>query len=623
MGMIYFSSVSKNCLIIIFFCSIVAAAKAQHPVRIDAHTAEHIFTGKELNYFEDSSGKIDFNDIRNQDANGAFRKNTLYYPKNLRHGSAYWFKIQVIFSSDLVKKQSLIEFFDQTTDEVTSYLPNSNGIYDKAASGAQEDFGKRLYRHKNFEFLIPNRSKGAYTYYFRVKSVNQINVIIVYRTTERFINHALVEYISYGLFYGMIFVFCLHNFLMFLAVRLKQYLYYVLYMLSVGMYEMSADGIAFQFIWPNAPVWNEYAYGIALYCMSIFALLFTKTLLQTEKHNKFLSRLIGWTIVIRTVYFMICLLAEREWFIYKFLEFIPLSIAFLAGVLVWYRGFKPARFFVLGYAFLFTGAIVKLITVIGFVRGLPGSVGHYSMSLGFVMEMILLSFSIGDHVRLFRREKDNSQGEVIRHMEINAELQSSINQKLEQQVAERTRELTVKSNQVHEQAEEISRMNILLEKDNLLLKNNIEKITEARIESTELTFAEFSLKYPDREQCYKVLADLKWVAGFACKKCGNTHYTEGRRPFSRRCNKCSYEESPMNDTIFENNRIPINKAFYIVYIIFTTKGNISSYQIAEKLNVRQSTCWAYAIRIKNMVDHQKTASKKNKKASWVDLILKG
>ena len=613
---------SRICLLIIFCCCYLPFLNAQQTVTIGNNTAEHIFTWGQVSWLEDSSGSMTFNEIRSRDAEGMFKGNTSYYPKNFRHQSVYWYKVKVNFTAPLSKKQNLIEFFDQTTDDITAFLPMGDGTYNRVSAGAHEKFENRLYRHKNFEFQIPDQASGTYVYYFRIKSDNEVNVIIVYRTITRFINHALVEYITYGVFYGMILVFCLYNFLMFLATRLKQYFYHVFYMLSVGIYEMSADGIAFQFVWPEKPGWNEYAYGIALYSMSIFALIFAKTLLQVKKQHKRFYQLINYTIVIRTVYFVICLFAKKEWFSYKFLEFIPLSVVFIAGIVIWYQGFKPARFFVFGYALLFAGAIIKFITALGFLRFMPGIIGHYSMSLGFVLEMILLSFSIGDQIRLFRKAKTSAQNEVIYHMQTNANLQASINQQLEEQVAERTHELELQSKQIAEQAGEIARMNVLLTKDNTALKTNIEKITEARIESAELTFDEFSQKYPDHEQCYKLLSDLKWSQGFVCKKCGYPYYSDGRRLFSRRCNKCAYEESPMHDTIFENNRIPINKAFYIVYLVFSNNGNISSYQIAEKLDIRQSTCWAYAIRVKSIMDQRKPIAKKGKKGSWVDLILK-
>lgn len=603
-------------------CCFLTYLKAQHPVHIHNTTAEYIFTYDEINWLEDPAGTMTFTEIRYQDTAGKFRPNTSYYPKNFNQQSVYWFKVCVVIPDSIEKKQSLIEFFDQTIDDITVYLPDTNGEYIESHSGAGENFQNRLYRHKNFEFLLPDMSKGTYVYYVRIKSLNEMNFIMVYRTLERFINYALVEYITYGLFYGMILVFCFYNLLMLLATGLRHYLYYVLYIVSVGVYEMSTDGIAFQFIWPHAPGLNVYMYGISLYCMSIFALIFARTLLRVKRQSRLLYKFINWIIFIRTIYFIVCLLAKKEWFIYKFLDFIPLLGAFISGLIIWHKGFKPARFFVLGNALLFTGAIAKLLTVLGFVGGSLAVAGHYSIVLGFVMEMILLSFSIGDQVRLFRKEKKQAQDDAFFHMQHHLKLQASVNQQLEEQVAARTEQLELQSREIYLQAQEIARMNRLLENDNAELKTNIEKITDARIKSAELTFEEFSQKYPDQEKCYRFLADLKWSKGFSCKKCNYNNFSKGRKPFSRRCNKCAYEESPMNDTIFENNRIPINKAFYIVYLVFTTKGNISSYQIAEKTDMRQGTCWAYAVRIKNLLDTEKNTSKKNKKGSWIDLIMK-
>lgn len=600
----------------------LTSLKAQRAVHIDETTAEYIFTYDEINWLEDRSGAMTFNEIRYQDAAGAFQPNPHYYPKNFNPRSVYWFKVRITVSDSVAKSQRLFEFFDQTIEELTLYLPDTDGAYTQAHAGAGKQFKKRLYRHKNFEFLIPDLSRGSYVYYVRIRSLNEVNFIMVYRTVERFINYALVEYITYGLFYGMILVFCLYNLLMLLATRLSHYLYYVLYIVSVGVYEMSTDGIAFQFIWPDTPGLNEYMYGVSLYCMSICALIFARTLLRVKRLSPALYKFINWIIIIRTIYFVVCLLAKKEWFIYKFLDFIPLFAAFFSGFVIWCKGFKPARFFVLGNALLFIGAIVKLITVLGFVKGVSGVVGHYSMVLGFVMEMVLLSFSIGDQVRLFRKEKKQAQDDAFYHMQYNLKLQASVNQQLEEQVAARTKQLERQSKEIQEQAQEIARMNRLLEKDNAALKTNIEKITDARIIAAELTFEEFSQKYPDQETCYRFLADVKWGDGFTCKKCSYTNYSKGRKPFSRRCNKCAYEESPMHDTIFENNRIPINKAFYIVYLVFTTKGNISSYQIAEKTDMRQGTCWAYATRVKNLLEMEGSGSKKNKKAGWTDLIMK-
>lgn len=615
---------------------------AQQVVTLDSTIIEHFFSNKQITWLPDSNGSLTIQQVMSPEFDRKFRANKNFYPKNYNLHTWYWYKIKVRFNQPINNKDCLFEFFDQTTDDITAYIPDSNGHYISSRSGARFNFKDRLFRHKNFEFKILNRKQGEYTYYFRVKSVEQVNIIIVYRTVGYFIHYALTEYLTYGLFYGMILIFCFHNLLMFIAVKRLQYLFYLLYILSVGFYEMSVDGIAFQYLWPESPAWNEYAYGIALYMISMFALIFTKELLQVKTRARGLYKLINVILVVRTLYFIYCFFFYKSLFIYKFVDSVTLAVAFYTGIKVWSEGFKPARFFVLGYTFLFIGFMVKLSVVLGLFPIVNRILGHYSLSLSFVLEMVFLSFSIGDQVRLLRREKDEAQEETIKQMAINVDLKDSINRELEHQVRIRTAEVIQKSDeivkqshiieeqneellatneQLEHQAAEISRMNQLLQKDNIQLKTNIEKVTDARALSTELSFEEFSAKYPDQETCYKFLSELKWSNGYQCSRCGNENYCGGRMPYSRRCTKCTYEESALQKTIFHNNRIPINKAFYLVYLMYTSKGTISSHQLSEKLDIRQSTCWSYAIRVKKAMNERKKETRKGTTQGWSRLVI--
>ncbi|WAC39629.1 7TM-DISM domain-containing protein [Pedobacter sp. SL55] len=218
---------------------------AQNTVVFNKDTYEYIFKSGDVVALEDSTNKLPFEIISSAAYQNKFIPNKDYYPKNYNQNYSYWYRVKVRFNEDL-DKTSVIEFFDQVTDYIDAYFPDENGKYVKANTGADLKFQDRLFRHKNFEFLIQNLKKESIYYYFKVKSKDKVNVIIVFRTVERFIQYSLTEYLTYGLFYGMIFIFSFHNLLMYLAVRRKQYLYYILYIISVGLYEVSVDGIAFQ-----------------------------------------------------------------------------------------------------------------------------------------------------------------------------------------------------------------------------------------------------------------------------------------------------------------------------------------------------------------------------------------
>jgi hypothetical protein len=101
------------------------------------------------------------------------------------------------------------------------------------------------------------------------------------------------------------------------------------------------------------------------------------------------------------------------------------------------------------------------------------------------------------------------------------------------------------------------------------------------------------------EKCMEFLADLKWADGFTCRKCGNTNYCAGKSPYSRRCTKCKSEESATSGTIFHNCKFPIHKAFIIAYNVCKGKEDVSTYEFARRLALRQMTCWNFKTKIQS------------------------
>ncbi|MDQ1139910.1 7TMR-DISM family protein [Pedobacter agri] len=612
----------------------ISGLMAQQPVEIQNGVAQHIFTFKEIEVLEDPSNKFTFEEIKSSKFDQQFKASATSTPQTKNLNKTYWFRIKVK-PNETVEKPLILEFFDQTIDYITAYIPQADKSYNVETLGDANAFDKRLIHHKNFEIPIQNEGKETQTYYFKIRSSQIADVIIVLRTAEWFISYALDEYFYFGIFYGMILVFSFYNLIMFIAIRQKQYLYYVLYNLSVGFFEMSSDGIAYQYLWPNAPAWNQVAYAFALCATSIFALLFTRELLFVKAKAPKLNQLIVGIIAARLIFFAYCYLFDQTLFSYKFVEAIPLAVAFFTGIYIYKNGYQPARFFVLGYSFLFVGFTLKFLIMLGVSWLNFGAISYYSLSFCFVLEMVFLSFAIGDKVRLLKLKKDKAQQKIIRQMAINAKLKDTVNQELETKVEERTREVYHKSliieskNQALEevnallqkQAEEISRMNVLLEQDNEQLQTSVDRVSRDRVMNTEVDFEEFSKIYPDKESCYEFLAELKWSKGYHCRKCSSDHYFSGHILHSRRCSKCGYEESVTTYTIFHNTRIPINKAFYMIFLIYSSKGKISSHKLSELLSIRQSTCWTFGTRIKKVMDDRKKTLKKTGKNGWSQLVI--
>jgi hypothetical protein len=109
----------------------------------------------------------------------------------------------------------------------------------------------------------------------------------------------------------------------------------------------------------------------------------------------------------------------------------------------------------------------------------------------------------------------------------------------------------------------------------------------------ELSEKQLEELFHSDEKCLQFLADVKWENGFECRKCGNGNYCPGKTPHARRCTKCKSEESAASGTIFHNCKFPLHKAFYIAYNVCKGKEDVSTYEFARRLSLRQMTCWNF------------------------------
>lgn len=626
---------TKQIFAIVFgWLLLVTRAYGQLPVDISRVTNQHLFSYHEIYQFTDTTNSLSIADLTDSSTVALFQPNNQFNPITDDRNVTFWYKVVIQHSSNSGNNW-VLEFFDQTIDEITLYTCTGGDCQENITLGDQALFHKRGFWHKNFIYDLPDDTDDVITYYVKIKSTQRVDVLIMLRTESWLFHYALDEYFFFGVFYGMILVFSFYNLIMFIAVRESHYFFYILYIVCVGLYEMSADGIGFQYIWPEFPQFNFYSSGLFLYLTTSFALGFSASVLNLRHTSRKLYLLVWYVFGIRTLLMLLGLTFFPEWYNYRFLEVLPfLTIYFVSFWRYYADDYPPARFLILGYSVVAFGIAYKVSQYMDWQWSPLGELSHYSLGLSFVLEMLLLSFAISDKISHLRAEKEEAQVKIIDQLHENQKLKDELNQNLEAQVAAKTWELVQKNEQIEhqnlelqeayeklaEQASEIEKINQLLEIDNERLQHDVAEEKEARAMSKVLDYEEFCALHPDDDSWMKFLADLKWDKGFTCKKCTNTTYSKGKSPYSHRCSKCGYEESVIGYTLLQNSRLPINKALYMIYLLYSSNGTISSHKLSEILGIRQSTCWAYSSKIKEAMKHEK-AHGKGKSEGWSSIIL--
>jgi two-component system, sensor histidine kinase LadS len=594
-------------------------------IEISDTVEERNFMPYELSYFVDEHDKRTFIEMSSVEFSNRFQVHPNYQNTHFIPNAAYWIRLPIRHTTE-TQKVWLLEFYDQTIDHIEAYIPQNDGGYQIVNMGDQHPFADRFFLHKNFEIQLNMQRDTVMVYYFKVRSHEFADMRIALRSVNRFIYYALNEYFLFGTFYGMIIIISLYNFLVYLAMREIKNIYYICYILSVAGYAMSLDGIGFQYLWPNHPEWNNYAVGVFLYSLILWALIFTRKFLGTRANAPALDKALKWIIIVRTTIFVVELFFFPQFLTYRNLEIIPLSIIFYTAITVWRGGYKPARFFVIAYGILFTGFFLRSMVyfnVLAFT-----TLSHYSLHFSFVLEMLFLTFALGDRIRILKDMRDRALRRIIHQHELNMQLKDKVNRELEEKVQERTIELDRKNHQLEEsnqkllyQADQINRINSILDLDNWKLKNRIREVLEERLHEKIMDYEEFKTLYPDKLACYRFLETLKWEHGFDCRKCGNEKYFEGAQKFARRCTRCGYNESITAYTIFHSIKFPIEKAFYLAYLVVTGRKENTLEALAIRLDLGVNTVWAFRGKVSERIGELAHRGKRPTVSRWEEVIL--
>src|SRR6478736_6546761 len=617
----------KKCGLLFFLVCLCLSfhGHAQKAAILNDSITERIYTLNEVEYLIDSTNNLTIDQIINPATSILFREHDSYLNKDFRNDFSYWIRFPVSHSSK-TKKVWLMEFYDQTIDHLEVYTPQPGDGYEKKVMGDTYPFKQRTLLHKNFEVMLDVKTDTVMVYYFRIQSHEFADIRIAFRSVDRFTYYALNEYFLFGIFYGMILIIVLYNFLVYLAIREAKYINYIFYILSVAFYAMSLDGIGFQYLWSSYPKWNELSTGVFLYLLIFWALVFTRKFLSTKANAPFLHKVLFWTIMARTVVFVDTLFFHRTLFVLPYIEIIPLSLIFYTGIKVWYEGYRPARFFVVAYGVLFIGFFIRALV---FFNIIPFTIiSHYSLNLSFVVEMLFLTFALGDRIRILKDNRDRALRRIIHQHEVNMRLKDKVNRELEEKVGERTTELHQKNLELEEsnqkliqQKQEINQINSILDLDNWKLKNRIKEVLEERLQEKVMDYEEFKTLYPDTLSCYRFLERLKWPKEFSCKKCSNEKFFDGAQKFAKRCTRCGYNESITSYTIFQGIKFPIEKAFYIAYVAVSAKKELTLEILSNHLDLRTNTVWSFKRKVVARIQELEHHGKRPHTHRWEEVIL--
>ena len=83
---------------------------------------------------------------------------------------------------------------------------------------------------------------------------------------------------------------------------------------------------------------------------------------------------------------------------------------------------------------------------------------------------------------------------------------------------------------------------------------------------------EFGKKFRNNTDCLDYLVKHKWDNGYSCVSCKCIAFIKGRTSHYRRCKAFYYDESALSNTLFHGIKMPILKAFHMLYRVVAYFG---------------------------------------------------
>ncbi len=387
--------------------------------------------GKELSYVEDRSAAMSLEDVKKL-PEAAFTRGGHEILNFGNTSSAWWIKISYTAQRDL----PLYLIIDAPNIEyIDAFASDSTGRPVVMKTGCLRTRPPDVFVRNSFMLHLPEASRmEKKAVYLRLKTDNILLAPIKLASAESVIqgqeSKLGIEYIYVGLLVGLL----LFNLFLFVSIRDVTYLYYALYVLTLSSYLLIyIRGYGFIFGDEARIFLNKYPHVLLSFSVVASLLFCSKFLHLKRTAPKMLSLFyaIGGAGIIL---FLVSALGYKHaaTVIAQMLTVTVAVAAWIAGVIAYRNGHKPAKYYIAAWFFIWVTVAIVTLSLGGVIPASEFTI--QLVPIGSTLELLLLSFALGDRYKMIIRAEQKARDE-------NLFLVRTQNQRLEEKVGERTLQL--------------------------------------------------------------------------------------------------------------------------------------------------------------------------------------
>lgn len=406
-----------------FFLLLITAVPGSAAEYFDLrHDMDGMPLFEDMQIQEDRGGKFSLQDILSPTRRQYFIKGKEELLSRGFTKSVWWIRLPVQNTSPRELKWFL-EVGYPLISNIELYRVSDGNLISREKTGAEYPFSIRKVNSRKFIFPLAEEPRTRTEYFLRFQSKGSMNLQLYSWTSDTLRDGLLKEQLIMGLYYGAVLVMLIYNFFLFFSTRDKSYLYYFFYYSAFFLFQASLNGLASQYLWPEAVWWSSNSLSFLILVSLIFAMNFCRSFLKLTENiprmNEIFLVVILLDMILIPFSFLISYMVMVS--VVMILTLLTALLITIALSMTLYKGFKPARYYAVAWSFFWIGVVLyalKSFTV------LPETfLTTWSMQSASMLEIILISFGLADRINYISREMEK------------------MNENLEVLVADRTKEM--------------------------------------------------------------------------------------------------------------------------------------------------------------------------------------
>jgi PAS domain S-box-containing protein len=338
--------------------------------------------------------------------------------------SAIWLRITLQAQAD-GDGDWLWELAYAPLDSLTLYTPDAQGGWREQRAGDTLPFASRPVMHRNHVLPIRLQMGQPTTVYARIASKGTVSAPTTLWRSQALWAADQSSYAGLGIYFGMLVGLLLYNLLLYVSLRDRGYLIYVIFAASMVLAMASFTGIGTQFLWARWVWWADVVPTASLSLAVLLSLLVSRNFLASHtalpRWDRWILALVGgWATGMAVAFIRPTFALVPALTLLAIISIVVVAAMAVRSVINRYPG---ARYFLLAWGMLMAGGLTLALHGAGLVPSNWFTVN--SLMIGSGLEMVLLSFALGDRIGSVRREKLKAQNQIDADAQLMAELSQS------------------------------------------------------------------------------------------------------------------------------------------------------------------------------------------------------